>query len=201
MKVIGIACSPLARSSSLKAVEEFLRGAAEAGHETELIKLGDDLKGCTGCQGCKQENSGFCVQKDVLSRYFELLPEAGAVVVGAANYMGWPMGQAWTFMNRHYCVANGGGPERTFKIEAGKRLFTFFAQGNPDEEFYVKNYEVLCKPFENYGFKTEMPVVLTRVNAEEKLELAYAMGKELLTEAEPAEEPPAEEQKEEAPAE
>ena len=200
MKVIGIACSPLSRSSSMKAVEEFLRGAAEAGHETELIKLGDDLNGCTGCQGCKKEGAGFCVQKDALERYFELLPEAGAIVVGAANYMGWPMGQAWTFMNRHYCVANGGGPDRTFKIEAGKRVFPFFAQGNPDEEFYVKNYEVVYKPMENYGFKVEKPVVLTRVNTEEKLELAYAMGKELLTEEEPAEEPAAE-PAEEAPAE
>ena len=53
MKIIGIACSSLARSSSRKAVEAFLKGAAEAGHDTELILLGKDLHGCTGCQGCK----------------------------------------------------------------------------------------------------------------------------------------------------
>ena len=58
MKVIGIACSPLARSSSLRAVEEFLRGAGEAGYETELIKL-NDLKGCIGCQGCKKDETSM----------------------------------------------------------------------------------------------------------------------------------------------
>ena len=103
MKVIGIACSTMARSNSLRAVEAFLKGAAEAGHETELIKISKDLNDCIGCQGCKK-GEGLCVQKDVLTRYFELLPEAGAVVMGAGNYMGYPQGEAWTFMNRHYCL-------------------------------------------------------------------------------------------------
>lgn len=177
MKMIGIACSPLTRSTSLRAVEEFLRGAAEAGYETELIKL-TDLKGCVGCQGCKKDDTSLCVQKDDLTRYFELLPEADIVVMGAGNYMGWPMGQAWTFMNRHYCLSTGG-LERRMKIEPGKRLFSFFAQGNPDEEFYLKNYETLCQPFEGMGFKLEPPVVLTRANDEDKLVEIYEMGKAL----------------------
>ena len=180
MKLIGVACSPLARSTSLKAVEEFLRGAAEAGHETELIKL-NDLKGCIGCQGCKKEEAAasFCVQKDDLTRYFELLPEADIVVMGAANYMSWPMAQAWSFMNRHYCLTVGGTLERRLKIEPGKRLFTFFAQGSPDEDMYRKNYESLCQPFEGMGFKLEPPFVLTRANDEEKLVEIYEMGKAL----------------------
>ena len=69
MKVIGVACSCLARSNSLKAVEAFLKGAAEAGHETELIRLDRDLRGCIGCQACKKEGAGLCVQKDVLTGF------------------------------------------------------------------------------------------------------------------------------------
>ncbi len=178
MKVIGIACSSLARSNSLKAVEAFLKGAAEAGHETELIKLGNDLHGCLGCQACKK-GEGMCVQKDVLARYFELLPEAGAVVMGAGNYMGYPQGEAWTFMNRHYCLTLGVGEERTIKIEPGKWFFPFFAQGNPDEEAYVGNYEPMTKPFDGWGFRRQPAFVLTRANFEDKLTEAYEMGKAL----------------------
>lgn len=177
MKVIGIACSPLARSSSRQAVEAFLKGAAEAGWETELIQL-NDLKGCIGCQGCKKDGAGMCVLQDDLTAYFERLPEADAVVMGAGNYMSWPMGQAWTFMNRHYCLTTGG-MERSCKIQAGKKLFALFAQGSPDEEQYRKNYEAVCQPFANWGFQVGPPVVLTRAAAEEKLEEIYQMGKAL----------------------
>ena len=179
MKVIGIACSSLPRSSSRKAVEAFLKGAEEAGNATELILLGKDLRGCTGCQGCKK-GDGFCVQQDVLTRYFELLPEAGAVVMGAGNYMGWPQGEAWTFMNRHYCLSGPMGPERVIKIEAGKKFFPIFAQGNPDEEFYLKSYDAVTQPFEGWGFIREKTMVITRNNLEDKLKEAYELGKALI---------------------
>ena len=178
MKIIGIACSSLPRSSSRKAVEAFLKGAAEAGNETELILLGKDLHGCTGCQGCKT-GDGFCVQKDVLARYFELLPEAGAVVMGAANYMGWPQGEAWTFMNRHYCLIGGAGPERRLKIDPGKKFFAIFAQGSPDEAFYQKSYDAVCQPFEGMGFVREKALVVTRNNLEDKLQEAYELGRSI----------------------
>ncbi len=178
MKVIGIACSTMAKSNSLKVVEAFLKGAAEAGHETELIKISSDLNDCIGCQGCKR-GDGFCVQKDALTRYFELLPEAGAVVMGAGNYMGWPQGGAWTFMNRHYCLTMGMGEDRVIKIEPGKWLFPFFAQGSPDEEMYVNHYVPVVKPFEGYGFKVQPPFVITRANVEDKVIEAYELGKAL----------------------
>ena len=119
------------------------------------------------------------MQKDDLTRYFELLPEADVVVMGAGTYMSWPMGQAWTFMNRHYCLSTGGTLERRMKIEEGKRFFAFFAQGSPDEDMYMKNYDAVCQPFEGMGFKRETPIVLTRANTEEKLEEIYQMGKAL----------------------
>jgi multimeric flavodoxin WrbA len=178
MKVIGVACSCLPRSNSMKTVEAFLKGAAEAGHETELIKLDKDLRGCIGCQGCKK-GEGFCVQKDDMTRYFELLPEAGAVVLGAGNYMGWPQGEAWTFMNRHYCLTKGVGEDRVVKIEPGKWFFSVFAQGSPDEAFYTSHYEALIKPFEGWGFKCQPPFVVTRASVDDKVAEAYELGKAL----------------------
>ena len=179
MKVIGVACSCLPRSNSLKAVEAFLKGAAEAGHETELIHLNKDLHGCLGCQGCKKEGAGMCVQKDVLTRYFELLPEAGAVVMGAGNYMGYAQGEAWTFMNRHYCLYTGVGPDRKIKIAPGKKFFAVFAQGSPDNPTYREHYEAMCKPFEGWGFDRQEMMIVTAPTLEERLKEAYELGKAL----------------------
>ena len=176
MKVIGVACSCLPRSNSLKAVEAFLKGAAEAGHETELIRLNKDLHGCLGCQGCKKEGAGLCEQKDVLARYFELLPEAGAVVLGAANYMGYAQGEAWTFMNRHYCLSGG---DRKLKIEPGKKFYAFFAQGSPDNPAYREHYDEMCRPFEGMGFARQDVPIVSRDTAEEKIREAYELGKAL----------------------
>ena len=129
MKIIGVACSGLDRSVSRKMIEAFLKGAEEAGHETELILIHQDLLGCTGCKGCKNKDS-FCVRQDVLTHYFEALPEADAVVLGFGIYMGYPQGEAWTFMNRHYCLHKSfvGGE---CKIRPGKKLFCMVAQGAP----------------------------------------------------------------------
>ena len=178
MKVIGVACSCLARSNSLKAVEAFLKGAAEAGHETELIRLDRDLRGCVGCQACKKEGAGLCVQKDVLARYFELLPEAGAVVLGAANYMGYAQGEAWTFMNRHYCLHKGfvGG---ACKIAPGKKLYCMVAQGAPDNPEYQAHCDALLKPFDGWGFDRQPVLVASGATAQEKIQEAYELGQKV----------------------
>ena len=82
-------------------------------------------------------------------------------------------------MNRHYCLTMGMGEDRVIKIEPGKWLFPFFAQGSPDEEMYVSHYAPVVKPFEGYGFKVQPPFVITRANVEDKVIEAYELGKAL----------------------
>lgn len=177
MKIIGIACSGLERSVSLKAIREFMRGAEEAGHETEVIKINHDLLGCTGCKGCKTGDT-FCVRRDVLTEYFEKLPEADMIVLGFGIYMGYPQGEAWTFMNRHYCLHKGmvGGECR---IAPGKKLLAIVAQGAPDNPEYRKHCEAVLKPFEGWGFELEDLFVASGRTAEQKMAEAYELGKNL----------------------
>lgn len=176
-KIIGIACSGLKRSVSLKLMEEFMRGAAEAGFETKIIKINEDLLGCTGCKSCKTADT-FCVRKDILSAYFVELPEASAVVLGFGIYMGYPQGEAWTFMNRHYCLHKGmvGGECR---IEAGKKLFPIVSQGAPDNPLYREHCNALLKPFEGWGFVIEEPIIASGANWESKLQEAYEAGRRM----------------------
>ena len=119
MNVIGVACSCLPKSQSQKAVKAFLQGAEETGHNVMLVPIGKRLSGCTGCHACKKLDS-FCVQQDALCPYFDALPNAGAVVFGAGIYMGYPQGEAWSFMNRHFCLHDKVGSDARCKIEPGK---------------------------------------------------------------------------------
>lgn len=180
MKIIGVSCSCLPKSISQKAVKAFLQGAEESGHETELIPISRNLNGCSGCHACKKTET-FCIQKDALHHYFEVLPEADVVVLGAGIYMGYPQGEAWTFMNRHFCLHREvmGEGESNCRIAPGKKLYVIFAQGAPDNPEYRKNYEALLKPFDGWGFIREEPLVLSGANSEEKIREAYELGKRL----------------------
>lgn len=178
MNVLGVACSCLPKSLSQKAVKAFLQGAEEAGHKVLLVPIGKGLSGCTGCHACKKLDS-FCVQKDSLRPYFDALPDAGAVVFGAGIYMGYPQGEAWTFMNRHFCLHDRVGEDARCRIEAGKKLFPIFAQGAPDNPKYRANYEELLRPFDGWGFERMEPLVVTGQTGEAAIQKAYELGRSI----------------------
>ena len=178
MKIIGVTCSCLPKSLSQRAVKAFLQGAEEAGHEVLLVPIGKGLSGCTGCHTCKKLD-GFCVQQDALRPYFDALPDAGAVVFGAEIYMGYPQGEAWSFMNRHLCLHDRVGPEAKCWIWTGKLLYPIFAQGAPDNPEYRANYEALLRPFDGWGFERMEPIVVTGQTCEEAVHRAYELGRAL----------------------
>ena len=178
MKIIGVTCSCLPKSLSQKAVKAFLQGAEEAGHEVLLVPIGKGLSGCTGCHTCKKLD-GFCVKQDALRPYFDDLPDAGAVVFGAGIYIGYPQGEAWSFMNRHFCLHDRVGPEAKCRIGPGKKLYPIFAQGAPDNPEYRANYEALLRPFDGWGFERMEPIVVTGQTCEEAVHRAYELGRAL----------------------
>ena len=178
MKIIGVCCSCLPKSISQKAVKEFLRGAQENGHETELIQISRNLSGCTGCHACKKADT-FCVQNDVLKHYFDILPDADIVILGAGIYMGYPQGEAWTFMNRHFCLHTALGPDMKCRIAPGKKLYSVFAQGAPDNPEYRAHDEELLRPFDGWGFERVEPFIISGGNMEEMLQKLYEAGKAL----------------------
>lgn len=176
MNVIGVTCSCLPKSLSQKAVNAFLQGAREAGHHVLLVPVGKGLGGCTGCHACKQA-AGFCVQQDALRPYFDALPEAGAVAFGAGIYMGYPQGEAWCFMNRHFCLHDRVGEDALCRIEPGKKLYPIFAQGAPDNPGYRANYEELLRPFDGWGFRRMEPLVVTGPTSGEAIQRAHELGR------------------------
>lgn len=176
MKILGVLCSCRPGSISAQYIKEVLRGAETVGHQVELFKLNQDLHGCTGCHACKK-GAKSCVQRDVLKPYFEALPDADVVILGAGIYMGYPQGEAWSFMNRHFCLHSAVGGD--CRIPAGKRLISVFAQGAPDNPEYRQNYEALLRPFDGWGFVRDPSIVLSGKLTDAQLAEAFALGQKL----------------------
>lgn len=180
MKVIGVLCSARPGSGSGAVVREFLRGAEEAGHQVQTVVLSSgNFGGCTGCHGCKKSETGACVRRDAMTPYLEALPQADVVVFGAGNYMGWPQGQAWDFLHRHFCLSLGIGAASGCRIPAGKKLFPVFSQGVPVPDMYRARYEQYLAPFQDWGFDIQEMLIASGPTAEAVKLQAYELGKNL----------------------
>lgn len=178
MKMIGVACSGRTGSASAAVVQEFLRGAEEKGHQTELYVLKNGtFGGCTGCHACKKEGMEGCVLRDALTPYFASLPDVDVVIFGAGNYMGWPQGQAWDFMHRHFSLNRQIHSD--CRIPAGKKLIPVFSQGVPNVELYRERYTQFVAPFKGWGFEIQPALVTCGPRQEEMKQAAYEMGKAL----------------------
>ena len=67
MKILVIESSPHKSGASNTLAAEFIRGAEESGHETEVFDCAHaDIRPCQGCGACGM--SGPCVQKDDMTK-------------------------------------------------------------------------------------------------------------------------------------
>lgn len=77
-KVVIISGSPRKGGNSETLDAEFARGAVEAGHEVEVVRLASlKIGNCRACYACR--NTGCCVQKDDGEIYGESAWERGEV--------------------------------------------------------------------------------------------------------------------------
>ena len=86
MRIVVLNGSPRANGNTEMLSGEFIKGAIEAGHETELINLrGKKVAGCLGCKYC-HDHDGECVQKDDMKSILETLNQADMVVFASPIY-------------------------------------------------------------------------------------------------------------------
>ena len=85
-------------------LEQAMKGAADAGADTEMIHLYDySFKGCMSCFACKLKNAktnGACAIRDELRPILEKAHEADVIVIGSPVYFSYPTGVARAFMER-----------------------------------------------------------------------------------------------------
>lgn len=85
MKIIILMGSPNRKGSTSILLENFVKGAEEAGHSCEIIDVCHaDIRPCTGCVSCGYE--GPCVQKDDVETIRRKILSADMVVFATPLY-------------------------------------------------------------------------------------------------------------------
>lgn len=113
MKIIALQGSPNIDGSTAILVEEFARGAREAGHAVERVDVARlDVRPCTGCVACGYE--GPCVQRDGMSAVRSSLLAADMIVLATPLYYYGMSAQLKTVVDR-FCSFNASLTARHLK--------------------------------------------------------------------------------------
>ena len=113
MRVLGVVGSPRKEGNTDMLVDEALRGAREAGRETDKIFL-NDLR-ITPCQSvCTEycEKTGDCKIKDDMSPIYSTLYDSDPVILGTPIYWYGPSAQLKAFIDRWYAFSHPKFAER-----------------------------------------------------------------------------------------
>lgn len=85
MKVLAISASPRKGGNSDVLCDQFLKGAAQSGHETEKISLRNrKISPCVACYGCQKNH--VCVKKDDMAEIQQKLIDADIIVLATPVY-------------------------------------------------------------------------------------------------------------------
>ena len=85
-KVLILSGSPRKNGNSDLLCNEFMRGAKEAGHDTEKIRIAEKTIGyCHGCYYCK-DSGGKCAIKDDMAEILQKMIDADVLVLASPVY-------------------------------------------------------------------------------------------------------------------
>ncbi len=127
-KILILLSSPRKNGNTDRLSDEFIRGAQEAGSESEKIYLKDKtIGGCLGCFAC-QKNGGICVQKDDMPLPYEKMMGADVIVFASPVYF-------YTWNAQMKIVI-----DRTIAVSTALTNKTFYmiSAGNAPTEEYMK---------------------------------------------------------------
>ena len=99
-RVLILASSPRRGGNSDRLCDEFLRGAAEAGHDAEKIFLRDRTIGyCTGCGACSRDGKP-CPQRDDAAEIIDKMVRADVIAIATPVYFYTMAAQMKTLIDR-----------------------------------------------------------------------------------------------------
>lgn len=183
MKIIGFSGSPRDNGNTEALVAEILKGAADAGAETEIFNLGQmNITPCKACQHCK-ENEGECATQDDMQIAYAKIRECDAFILGSPVYMWQMTAQAKIFTDRLYSTFMTGFQEKY----GTKNMALVFSQGNPDEAMFKEYFDYTRTMFDFLGFPVKEMITSTEnnipgdvKNKEDIMEKARSAGKKLV---------------------
>ena len=173
--ILVISASPRKGGNSDSLCDEFIKGAKEAGHNTEKIRLSEHKIGyCLGCGVCN--NTHLCVQKDDMKEILNKMVEADVIVLATPVYFYTMDAQLKTLIDRtvpryteisnkeFYFITTAADKDKSMleKTVEGLRGFTEDCLDNPIEKGVIYAAGVWQKG---------------EVNSTEFMKQAYEIGK------------------------
>jgi multimeric flavodoxin WrbA len=111
MKVVAFNCSPRPNGNTAAALGLVLAELERRGAETQLIQVGGKpLRGCSGCQVCRQRQDHLCaLPDDGLNGYIRAMLEADGILLGSPVYFSSMTSEAKALMDRTgYALRSSG---------------------------------------------------------------------------------------------
>lgn len=103
MKILAISASPRKGGNSDVLCDEFLKGAAESGHEVQKIRLAEKkIAPCLACYGCTETH--ICVRNDDMADVLKALKTADVIALASPVYFYSVCAQMKTMIDR--CLAD-----------------------------------------------------------------------------------------------
>lgn len=92
------------RGNTRQLVDAFVKGTADAGHQTEVVSLNEkQVNGCIGCNACRFGKP--CVQKDDFNSLIPAIKNADLIVFASPLYFWTLSSKIKAFIERFYCIA------------------------------------------------------------------------------------------------
>lgn len=108
-KVLAIVSSPRKGGNSELLVDEFVKGAKEAGNTVEKVCLREKkIAPCLACEACLR-NGGTCVQKDDMAEVLAKLIDADVIVLSTPVYYYSVCAQMKAMIDRSLPIGADGG--------------------------------------------------------------------------------------------
>lgn len=132
MKVTAFCGSPRKGGNTETLLLKMLEGAESKGAEVVFRDLNSmSIRGCQGCDWCKENKSDFCVNKDDMQTIYKDLVNSNSVIIGSPVYMFQISAQTKLMIDRFFGLLLPGFKS---KIKE-KKLALVFAQGAPEDSF------------------------------------------------------------------
>ncbi|HDS02549.1 MAG TPA: flavodoxin family protein [Firmicutes bacterium] len=110
MKVIGINSSPREKGNTYLMMNRFMTKLEKQGIETEIIHIGGKwIRGCQGCNACRQMKNERCAIDDELNAVIPKLKEAQGLILGAPTYYADVPAEMKAFIDRAGRVTGANG--------------------------------------------------------------------------------------------
>ncbi len=163
-------------------MDEALRGAAEAGAETEKIFIDDlDIKPCKGCGACLRDEVEWCAQEDDMIDLYPKILLADGIMLGTPIYWWGPSAQLKLFFDRWYALM---GKHRD-KMK-GKKTALICAMGDTNPKTARHTTGMFQDAFSYLSMPMSGEMVVTAHEKgevsknKEALDEAFALGKNMV---------------------